>query len=341
MKRILQLGIKIFLGLLFIVFTFSVYMYNYTKGNYAVSKTVEFDERIPHIKIDDEIFHAETFGSDTNEVVVVIHGGPGNDYRYLLPIRALADSYFVIFYDQRGTGLSPRVEAEELSLESSLQDLSKIIDFYAPGQTVKLIGHSWGAMLASGYVARFPERVDKLVLAEPGMLTTEKGKEFFDEFKMRFSWKALKEMTIVFFESFHIDELDGHERMDYIYGSISSMDIKGNPMERYFCDGLVKQDLIPKWRYGSTSAQSILGKAIDAKGDFYIDLVSGLENFNKEVLFITGSCNSIIGTDFQQEHMGYFNKSYLVEIEDSGHMMFGEKPKESLSAIRGYFDRIN
>jgi pimeloyl-ACP methyl ester carboxylesterase len=42
----------------------------------------------------------------------------GADYRYLLPLKALADDYRVVFYDQRGTGLSPRVPADSITLDS-------------------------------------------------------------------------------------------------------------------------------------------------------------------------------------------------------------------------------
>ena len=41
------------------------------------------------------------------------------------------------------------------------------------GQKVNLVGHSWGAMLASAYLGQYPEKVDHAVLAEPGFLTSE------------------------------------------------------------------------------------------------------------------------------------------------------------------------
>ena len=108
------------LGLLILLFVFSISMYFITSGDYSVAKTIEDDKTIPHIEIGNVVFHAETFGNDSNETVIIIHGGPGNDYRYLLPLKALSEDYFVVFYDQRGTGLSPRIDEEEQSLENSL-----------------------------------------------------------------------------------------------------------------------------------------------------------------------------------------------------------------------------
>ncbi|MEZ4737350.1 MAG: alpha/beta fold hydrolase [Caldilineaceae bacterium] len=129
------------------------------------------DPTLPHVIIDDVTFHAETFGDPQKPTVVVVHGGPGGDYGYLLNLHQLEDEYYVVFYDQRGAGLSPRVDASELSLASSIQDLHRIVTHYGQGEPVHLVGHSWGAMLAAGYLGQYPKFVTKAVLAEPGELT--------------------------------------------------------------------------------------------------------------------------------------------------------------------------
>ena len=191
MKKILIKTGKVILIILGIILAFLILGYLFTSGNYEVAKTVEHDPSIPHIKIGTTTFHAESFGSDTNETVVVVHGGPGQDYRYLLSLKALSDEYHVVFYDQRGTGLSPRVPADQHSLETSLEDLHDIILYFGKGDRVNIIGHSWGGMLASAYLGRHPEMIHKAVLAEPGMLTAEKAREFQEIFKIPISLAAL------------------------------------------------------------------------------------------------------------------------------------------------------
>lgn len=113
-----------------------------TSKGYEVAPTVEQDPSIPHVTLDRVVLHAETFGDPQHPPVIVVYGGPGWDYRSLLPIKAVGDQFFVIFYDQRGTGLSPRVEAEELTLESTLADLDALVDHYGQGCKVALIRHS-------------------------------------------------------------------------------------------------------------------------------------------------------------------------------------------------------
>jgi proline iminopeptidase len=59
-------------------------------------------------------------------------------------------NHHIIFYDQCGTGLSPRIEKKSLTLESSLDDLHRIVSHCCDGAQVGLIGHSWEAMLVVG-----------------------------------------------------------------------------------------------------------------------------------------------------------------------------------------------
>jgi proline iminopeptidase len=299
---------------------------------------VEQDSSIPHIEIGNTVFHAETYGSDTNDVIIVIHGGPGNDYRNLLDLKILSDQYFVVFYDQRGTGLSPRVSSEELSLETMLTDLNNIVDYYSEGRKAILIGHSWGGMLASGYIAKHPEKVKKAVLAEPGMLTSEKAKEFREKFQIQFSLKLAYLLVKTWFQQMHIQAPDKQAGGDFFFAQIGLAELKGNPMAGYFCNEDIKTASLDFWRYSWRSSQEIMKKGMDEEGNLVIDLVTGLDRFDSKVLFISGECNSIIGPEYQEDQMKYFPQAELVVISDAGHTMIGEKPVECLKVIRQYLD---
>ncbi len=338
MKKVL-IGIAIALGsIILLLLASSAWMYTSTSGDYTVALTVADDPTIPHIQINNTTFHAETFGSDTNDVVIIIHGGPGNDFRYLLPLKPLSEKYFLVFYDQRGTGLSPRVDVSQHSLEICLTDLADIIDYYAPDRQVSLIGHSWGAMLASGYIAQYPERVHKVVLAEPGMLTSEQGNRYVENFKIDPDWKAMKAMVRIAFQAMHLSNTDEQAFGDYIFGKIPMLDFEGNPMTRYFCDQDPKNGYMPIWRLSALSSMTIQGQALKEDGEVEIDLISGLENYRNKVLFVVGECSQIIGEEFQRDHIKHFPNAEMVVIENAGHTMFGEQPERSMEVIQAYFD---
>jgi proline iminopeptidase len=99
---------------------------------------------------------------------IVLHGGPDFDSAYLLPdLDRLADTYRLIYYDQRGRGKSAAgVRPEDVSLASDVDDINVVMQhFQLP--SASLLGHSWGTVLALEYALRYPARVTRLVLMNP------------------------------------------------------------------------------------------------------------------------------------------------------------------------------
>ena len=339
MKKFFSILVKILLSLIGLFLLLFIIFYLLTIGEYKVAETVEQDPSIPHIIIDNTVFHAETFGNDTNDVVIALHGGPGNDYRYILPLKELADEYFVVFYDQRGTGLSPRVTAEEFTLEIMLKDLHNIIEYYAKDKKVNLIGHSWGGMLASGYLSEHPERVKKAVLAEPGLLTSEDAQLFMQNVKMRFSLSLLIHFGKCWFQALHVKGPDDQARHDYfLQAFMLTGNSKDNPFAGYYCNRDMSTSSFNFWRFGRYASALLLRSAMDENGDLQLNLVDGAEHFTNKILFIASECNTIIGVDQQRKHLEYYPNAELAIIKNAGHTMFGEQTEQSLEVIRKYFN---
>jgi proline iminopeptidase len=328
----------IIVAMMLIVF---VVGYLVTRGNYEVPATVDQNPDLPSLEINDTRLHAEAFGNDTCRVVIVIHGGPGNDYRYLLPLTALADRYYVVFYDQRGSGLSERVPVEEITLDIFVEDLKGVIDHYASGDPVYLIGHSWGAMLATDFLGRYPDIVDKVVLAEPGFLTSEMGNELMEKtnfFQPEMTLQVFKQIATIWFRSLHVEGPDAQASRDlFMEQLIFASNIENHPMAGYYCEGDINNSYLPYWRMGALVSQTLQQSAINEQGKIEISFIEGIENFTNKVLFISGSCNTLIGPEYQQRQMNYFPDAELVVIQDAGHSMIGEKPAETLASIRAYF----
>lgn len=76
--------------------------------------------------------------------------------------RLLCPDHQVIRYDARGSGLSDR-EIDDFSLDASVLDLVTVLDALGH-ERVSLVGQSQGAAIAAAFAARFPHRVNKLVL---------------------------------------------------------------------------------------------------------------------------------------------------------------------------------
>jgi proline iminopeptidase len=79
----------------------------------------------------------------------------------------LSDSFRLIYYDQRGRGRSADgVKPEDVTLVSDIADIEKVRQYYHLDSVV-LLGHSWGTVLALEYALRYPDRVSHMILMNP------------------------------------------------------------------------------------------------------------------------------------------------------------------------------
>lgn len=103
--------------------------------------------------------------------LVVVHGGPGLQHDYLLPLADLTSQYSIpaVFYDQLGGGRSTHLPekngdtsfwTEDLFMDE-LQNLLEHLGIHE----FDALGHSWGGMLLSRLAVTRPRGLKKLVLA--------------------------------------------------------------------------------------------------------------------------------------------------------------------------------
>lgn len=301
-----------------------------TTSSWSLPATVDRDASLPVVELQGYRYHAETLGPADAPVVIVLHGGPGADYRYLEPLRALADQYRVVFYDQRGTGLSPRVSADQISPDVFLQDLDTWVDHAGQGRRVVLVGHSWGAMLASAYIGRHPEKVSRAVLAEPGFLDADSAAVFM---QARWpGWRAVWGLATAWLGQWGVDTAgDAYARDDWFYGRVLPL---MQPPEN-LCNG--RLPALQSWRAGSPNVQATIGRMQrEPEWARSLSFRDGVGRFDGEVLFMAGSCSSITGADHQRQHMAHFAHASLVEVPEAGHFLFNDQPARSVALVRAF-----
>lgn len=308
-----------------------------TRGEYRVPETVENDPTLPQVEIDGVRFHAESFGDPTAPTVIVVHGGPGGDYGYLLNLHRLEDDYHVVFYDQQGAGLSPRVPAESLTLQSAIDDLNRIVTHYGQGEPVRIIGHSWGAMLAAAYVGQHPVRVSHVVLAEPGALDNASLERFLQRQSSSQGFSYYRELVPTIFETLHMDLPDEQAQQDYIYGKMTTFFVESDASGYRCTDESLTAALpsvaVPDSRFGAIAYQTLFGSSADLS-----PIAPNAKNFKGDVLFLAGACSDFIGIEFQRQQMGLFPQALLDTVADAGHEMFSENPDASISVVRKFFE---
>ena len=301
-----------------------------TPGN-LVPQTVDQDPKLPSIEVNGTLLHSESFGSPTDPMLIFLHGGPGGDYQSGTNIKQLADSgYFVIFYDQRGSGLSQRHPKETYSIQLMIDDLSAVIKYYrtSPTQKVILFGHSWGGMLAAAYINSNPDQIDGAIFAEPGGFT----KELLDEYsassrKLELFSEATND--ILYADQFITGKEDEHAVLDYKLALTTSFSYQENNQE-----GI--EGPYPFNRYGAV----MLNRFIEIAEEEGFDFTPNLDQFPTKVLFLYGDLNKSYGLSFAQKEAAYFPDAEVSRIAGTGHQMLYFKWDSVQPVVLNYLNSL-
>lgn len=106
-------------------------------------------------------------GKDTsNPVILFLHGGPGYSQisftrKYL---ERLEESFIVVNWDQRGSGMSysNNIPKDSMNRNQFIKDTKELIDYLCikfQKKRVYLVGHSWGTELGMYVIDEYPEKI--------------------------------------------------------------------------------------------------------------------------------------------------------------------------------------
>ena len=100
--------------------------------------------------------------------VVYLAGGPGGNSFVFEKVGGprLERDRLVVYYDQRGTGRSERPRSGDYAISTLVDDIEALrVHLGVP--RISLLAHSFGAVLALEYGAKYPDRLEAAVLAGP------------------------------------------------------------------------------------------------------------------------------------------------------------------------------
>jgi proline iminopeptidase len=275
-----------------------------------VPRTVEEDISLPSIAVNGTLLHSEAFGNPADPMVVVVHGGPGSDYRYILNCRDLAgEGFYVIFYDQRGSGLSKREPKSSYTLQVMQDDLSGVIAHYRTSVDQKLIllGQSWGAILATAYINQNPAAIDGLILSEPGGFTWSDIKDYVKRSRQYgITSEALNDVTYV--DQFLTGKESDHAVLDYKMSLANAAGSgEGNPL------GVA--NTVPFWRFGYVVNQALFELGEREQPDW----TQNLGSYETKVLFLYSELNQAYGEAHASHVSSAYSNVQLELIEGAGH----------------------
>ena len=302
------------------------------KPGLLVPRTVDQDPSLPQLSINGTKLHLETYGNQDDPIIVVLHGGPGGDYRSMLKCKAFAgNGYFVVFYDQRGSGLSQRHPKKLYSLDIMIEDLSAIIHHFrkSPDQKLLLLGHSWGAMLATAYINQHPSEISGAILSEPGGLTWNVTKDYMSR------TRELEYFSEVVNDAVYYDQIltvkhDEHEILDYKFALTTVVEhASGNP--------LGNAGPYPNWRSGAVVQVALLEIA-EEEG---LDFTTNLSQFTTPVVFMFSELNRAYGPAHAQLVSSAYPNAQLKLIKGTGHEILWFGWEHYYPTVLEYLSELN
>ncbi|MCC5813631.1 MAG: alpha/beta fold hydrolase [Leptospira sp.] len=308
--------------------------------------------------------------------VVVLHGGPGLDHNYLVAhlSQTIGAGKQLIFFDQRGTGLSggsvgsSDLNANFINKDKFLQDLDAIRVQLGLGEKINILGHSWGGLYAMlyatdnkyknnvkslalvgsagahhSYYGQFLNNlIDRATLQNVGIIVEKARLLTPNDSNFSPSSNAFKDYYDFTFKFYFADYNSN------IGKSQNSQSLRFNsPSDRTIHNGLAVSSLINSSLIIDTAAYGNLqGPGI---GNSNLNLTTQLRNINYPVLLVHGKkdlipSNFIIGNDALsvQANLRMGGKATIKArlIADSGHFPFIEQPTAFTEAFEGFYNNL-
>lgn len=249
--------------------------------------------------------HFKTFG--TGNPILIINGGPGmNCEGFGIVAQELAKMNFkTIIYDQRGTGKSTLVSAnnETITMDLMVQDIENLRNYLKITKWT-ILGHSFGGILATYYASKHPEYIDKLIFSSSGGINMN--------FTSYVHTRLTNNLTSSQRDSLQIYQT----KLDRGDSSIETLKLRAKYLANAYVYNKTKASIIAerltqtKFEINSLVFQNLKKIKYDCSKSF--------SNFNNPVLILQGK-NDIITTETAQEIAKAFTNSKLILMDNCGH----------------------
>lgn len=251
--------------------------------------------------------------------LVIIHGLYGSSDNWINIGKRLASSHTVFMVDLRNHGHSPFAETH------SFNDLrSDIENFFNHHQIEKatILGHSMGGKAAMWFAADFPERIEKLVIAD---IAPKDYLLLGNESQYYLHQNILLAMIGIDFSKIHSrNDVD-----EYLSQQIEDAQIRGFLLKNVAKDKETHQF---KWRLNAGVLYSHLDEIVSGVNKNWFDDRIPITNY--PVLFIRGLKSHYILPDDEKLIHEIYPDARIIDIPDAGHWLHAEQPELFVKAVK-------
>lgn len=274
--------------------------------------------------------------------IIYLHGGPGavphgeefgDNFSFLKQFTA--DGFDVYLYDQIGCGRSDLLpQISGYSIQRNLDDLENIRQLIGVEKMI-LVGQSWGGSLAAGYLALYPQHVEKVVFTSPGEMWEDPmirsdyrltaGKDIDLDLPPRF----LAAIQLLSINPQAAQNLVSQEEANQILEDVGSQ-----ILAQSFCKA--DQDLVPQYSPEKRFGFNFYANQITRKNPGgAVNPEPMLSSVEVPALILKGSCD-FIPSEATQKYQQVLPNAEMAVLEGAGHLLWGSQPQQTVEMIRKF-----
>ena len=258
--------------------------------------------------------------------LLIMHGGPGVDHSTMLPLKASADQFTLVFYDHRCNGRSKGAEVTSMTWENLTADADELRQRLGFKKWA-VLGHSFGGMVALEYALRYPQSLSHLVLID----TCGESR-----------WAQVHAPESLAQRGFSADTVDLARR--FFNGEIEPKEMTQATMKfgRAYYHNLdmfmLAREMISGFRMKSRPEALIFGFGHLLKGWNVMDLLGKIRT---PTLILAGRHDFQFPPEHQAALAAGIPNSRLKIVEDAGHNLLSEKSEEVIQEITQFLRSTN
>lgn len=282
-------------------------------------------------------------GTKKPHPIIYLQGGPGGfisdrNIEILAPLSE--DGYDIYLYDQIGSGLSDRLaNINDYTADRHKKDLEEIIKKIGAGKVI-LIGQSWGAILATLFIADNPQKVQKVIFTGAGPVQP-----------MRQEWLSTRppdslNLRKPTYSNHEANEQSKNVRTEAVrflaksFGIKLASDREADDFQTYLNNELNK----------ATVCDTSKALKAEGGGGFYVQVMTvrsfgelkdprpKLKGLKIPMLMMRGQCDNQ-PWGLVNEYLALFPNYQFKIIPDAGHAISVEQPEFYLKTIRDFLNQ--
>ena len=258
--------------------------------------------------------HYLDWGTAGRPVMVLLHGLRGHAHSWDDVSSAMCQDYHVLALDQRGRGDSDWAPGGDYSTEAYVADFAAFCEALGLDSFL-LAGHSMGGRNSMAFTARYPEKVQKLIIVDVGPVIDPKGAE-----------RISREVSEVPEEFDSFDAVVEHMAKQNRFAA--------DPVLRRRLQYATKE--LPNGKFGWRYDLAIREQRRQGAAAPALDLWPALAQITCPTLVVRGTDTDLLSPEVARRMEDELAQGKLVEVQRAGHMVFEDNPEDFISQLASF-----